>query len=305
MTTENAADVWRQQKRWSVAAGNLKTSITRSRYLVLILWIGGAFLETLATQVPVGWPQRLCAALGAVFLAVVSVLTYRVLTADRTRAWVRARSASEGLKAEAYMYGARAAPYDGAAKEAGDILRKRASDIREQVEDLSVHAVLVETQDSEPPGPLTANEYIAKRVDGQIENYYRPKARENARSARLFRIVETVLAVVAAVVAALATAFGGSYGFGAWVAVLTTIGGAVTAHVASCRFEYLVTSYAATAQRLEDLRSQWPPSETAQVPSPEWSEYVRQCENAISVENQSWMAKWTQKEKKAADEAQK
>jgi hypothetical protein len=257
----------------------------------------------LSSQLGAEQIQRICAAAGAVFLAIAAVLTGRMLSPERTRAWTRTRSASEALKAELYKFWAKAAPYDGAANDAVECLRERGGKIEKNVESLRRYTASSALPAREPPGPLTPDDYIARRVNQQIRDYYRPKALKNAKLAKWFRVAELTLAIVAAVLAAIATVWPDE-GLGAWVAVLTTIGGVLTAHMAASRFDFLVTSYLNTAWRLEDLRSQWPPAKGGgQVPSPEWSDFVRRCETAISAENESWMTKWTEEEKKAADSA--
>ena len=54
-------------------------------------------------------------------------------------------------------------------------------------------------------------------------------------------------------------------------------------------------SFHATARQLEDLVDEWrsrpvPPDARA------WAAFVRACEEAISVENSSWLAKWAEQE---------
>ncbi|MGH8510764.1 MAG: hypothetical protein ACREUD_07450 [Gammaproteobacteria bacterium] len=46
-------------------------------------------------------------------------------------------------------------------------------------------------------------------------------------------------------------------GLAAWVAVLTTMAGALGAHIEAARFDQLAIGYRATAARLEALRDEW------------------------------------------------
>jgi len=293
-----AADVWLRHERWSAAAGLVKTGLGRWRTVVFGLGISGAFLATLATQFPPGTGQKICAAVGALCLAIIPVLTQRKLKPESARAWARARSASEGLKSEVYRYRAQVAPYDDPAT-ADHLLRDNASAIEEAVDDLVRHQARAEPEGSPPPGPLGPEEYVAERVRDQID-YYRPSSRTYERRAGRLRTVEFILALTAAVLAASAGVFdaklsvlGGTFVFGAWVAVLTTIGGSITAQIGVTRYDFLVTSYLGTARRLEDLATRWPPVGGGEVPSPEWTKFVQECEDAISTENRGWMAKWT------------
>lgn len=283
----------------------MKAGLVRWRTVVFALGIAGAVLETLSTQLPRGLGQQLCAWMGAAFLAIVPVLTQRQLKPERTRAWARARSASEGIKSEIYLYFSQAEPYDDPGT-AEQMLRDKVRKIDSSVDDLARFEALAKPGGSEPPGPLTPGAYIEKRVRDQIDGYYPPKSTLCAGRAERFRAVELVLAVSAAAVAAAAGVFGGSsssqggaFALGAWVAVLTTVGGAITAHIAASRYDEMVTSYLGTARRLEYLATGWPPAGGGTAPSTEWSRFVHSCENTISTENQGWMAKWVKEEASA------
>lgn len=79
----------------------------------------------------------------------------------------------------------------------------------------------------------------------------------------------------------------------AWVAVVTTIAVALRAHVAAERYDFMVMSYNDTARRLEGPVDQW--RSTLKNKRPSWSGFVKSCEDAISVENESERAKWMKK----------
>jgi ABC-type multidrug transport system fused ATPase/permease subunit len=295
--------VWKRQKQWSAAADSLKSSLVFWRTITFVLGISGAFLETLATQVPADSTRRLLAWSGAFCLLLIPILTQRLIRPKRHRAWIRARSASEGLKAEAYRYFAGASPYEDRSK-AENVLRKMKNEIEQAVTDLAKHAVIAKIGSVTPPGSLSPEKYLEERVREQI-GWYEEKARYNSGRARVFRFIELVLAIAAVALGAAAGVWGEaislggwSFTFGAWVAVLTTVGGAMTAHVSASRYDSLFADYSATALRLTDLATQWPPSDGGAAPSPEWSAFVNECENAISVENESWKAKWTRGENK-------
>ena len=301
--SQNVVDeIWKRHKEWSAAAGDLKASISFWRTVVLILSIGETFFATLASQVPAGFAQQLTAWTSTALLAIIPIITPRQLSAIRTKTWTRARSASEGLKAELYMYFTHAAPYANSSAESLAILRKRTQEIEQSVSDLAKYLAKAKPKLSPPPGDLSDNEYLQLRVTDQI-NWYLKKAGIYTDKATQFRSVELILAVAAALLAAAAGVWGDtlvvagkSVAIGAWVAVLTTIGGTLTAHIAAARYDHLVTSYSATAHQLRNLVVQWPPAEGGAVPSAQWSEFVRDCEEAISKENESWMAKWAKED---------
>jgi hypothetical protein len=85
--------------------------------------------------------------------------------------------------------------------------------------------------------------------------------------------------------------FGIRFDFVALTAVLTTIAGAVLAHIEATRCDFLVMIYRATARRLS---AQIAKIGDVNALSPEkWSDFVNRCEAIISEENTSWAAKWT------------
>ncbi len=61
------------------------------------------------------------------------------------------------------------------------------------------------------------------------------------------------------------------------------------------RYDGIVNAYLATANRLSSLAVHGM-TRSFQVPSAEWSQFVKDCEAAISIENEAWMAVWTEKE---------
>jgi hypothetical protein len=157
---------------------------------------------------------------------------------------------------------------------------------------------------SNPPPSLTPTEYVRLRVQQQIDNYYRPKARLFSKRLRQLRAVELLLGFAATILATLGaflsseatrhSLFGGyKTDISSWVAVLTTIAGALAAHIAANRYDFTVMSYFATARRLEDLVNDWK-ARNSPTDETQWSNFVNACEDAISVENESWMAKWTE-----------
>jgi SMODS and SLOG-associating 2TM effector domain 1 len=82
----------------------------------------------------------------------------------------------------------------------------------------------------------------------------------------------------------------GDFDFVALTSVLTTIAGAVVAHIEASRYGFLVTTYRATARR---LRNELTKAATFSAPSPEWSAFVNRCETILADEDGGWLAKWT------------
>lgn len=298
VTNASELEPWNEHIAWSTLADRLKSRRTRARSTVLCLTIAGAALQTLAgtcAQV-----KTAAGIAGTIALALVPVIAGYLLKPEETRKWLRARSISEGIKSEFYTYRASAAPYDG-----DDALRRlltKFREIRDWGKDMGYLRAEVEApKDPKPaPGPLAPEEYLAARVNQQIQKYYEPKAALNARMARRFRLAEILLAALAAVLSGFATASAsstsGNFHLGPWVAVLTTISGSLAAYALAGRYDFQATTFLATAAQLKDLVSDWQTSGAPGPPSTEWSAFVKGCEEAISAENRGWMAKLEEKQ---------
>jgi hypothetical protein len=292
-----AQELWNEHGAWSTAADKLKSTIARSRSLILGLTIAGAALQTLAATVSSPNWRFGSGLVGFVALALVPVMSGYFLTPAATRKWLRARSISEGIKSEFYRFRAAADPYSGADRL--DVLRHKVREIRDFGKDIEEVRARVHFASTPAPADLDAGGYLDARIFQQIKEYYRPKAQRNAELAERFRSLQIALAIAAAALGAAATvisreAAGGhvplATKLASWVAVMTTIGGSLAAHAAASRYEFQTTTFFATARQLEDLTQDWRSSGKSQG-SPEWSEFVRACEEVISAENRAWMAK--------------
>jgi hypothetical protein len=282
--------IWNERVGWSITADRLKSRRDRWRLVVLVLTVAGAFLQTLAAAVDMSAVKITAGAVGTVALALVPFFGRAFLTAEDTSRWLRARSVSEGIKSEVYLFRAGAEPY--AEPHSIDLLRKKTNAIRGWGKGLELERARTGSPTQSAPPTLDTKTYLEHRVWEQINRYYRPKATHNAVLAERFRLAELVLAGVAAALGAVATLVGetGSPGLGPWVAVLTTVGGSIGTHAAASRFDFQATTFFATARQLEDLATDWEASGKS-APSKDWSEFVRNCEDAISAENRGWMAK--------------
>jgi Protein of unknown function (DUF4231) len=107
---------------------------------------------------------------------VVSFVTSRLLGGPQITSWLRARTASEALKREAYKYPACVTPYDDPLKRdaALNIERER---IERDVDDLLASAV--------SSAEAGSDQYVASRVREQIDRFYLPRANANKRIAVL------------------------------------------------------------------------------------------------------------------------
>jgi hypothetical protein len=237
---------------------------------------------------------RVLSGIAALALAVVPVIRGSKLGKDRIEDWNRARSASEAVKAEIYLYLTRTPPYDR--EDRDEELLKQTDGIIGQVDDLSGDTIGRPDTDVPQPDVHDVASYLRWRVQPQIDDYYRPQAARQQRWLSLFRGIEFTLSVLAAVLGAIvATAHLNR--IGVWVAVVTTVGAAITAHIAAARYEHLVISYLSTARQLRSLLRRW---EARSDKDPTAAGMlVRECEDAISRENESWMAAWGHEQESA------
>jgi hypothetical protein len=299
-TTPVVASAWRDEAIWSETANRLKSELSTWRYRAAVAGVLGAFLVTLAGALGgLGdgwrWPRALLALAGAVILSIIPFVARTKTSKDQVRAWVRARSVSETLKETIYRYLVGAPPF--APEPAPAALVARCQAVKEKVQDLGGLAAAIDPPRKDRPLTLTPEGYAEKRITDQIENYYRPKARQNALTAQKLHNWEFRLGLLAVVLGALAGAATATdlpwlSGLAPWVAVVTTAGAAVTAHLAAARYDHQAMLYFATADRLIGLRDEWlaAPDRLAPV---RVAKFVDDCERVISTENEAWLAEWT------------
>jgi hypothetical protein len=282
-----------RQSLWSSTANVLKRRVEIARWVTFAFSILGALLAAIASQL--NDPPRMYFALaGAALLAVVSFVTSTFLGGDITN-WLRARTASEALKREAYKYATSVTPYDDPLKRDAALNMER-DRIERDVEDLLTSAVSSAKAGSAPRDKLSRDEYLAGRVRAQIDRYYLPRADANKKIAVSLRWAQFSLAMAATIITANVGVagkepFGIKFDFAALTAVLTTIAGAVLAHSEATRCDFLVMTYRATAKRLSAEMANT--GDVNALSAEQWSEFVNRCEAIISDENTSWAAKWT------------
>ena len=143
---------------------------------------------------------------------------------------------------------------------------------------------------------LTVDDYIQQRVDDQVDGFYLRRVNEYSKKVKqgeAFSLVFGALALVLGVISATAK-FGWTAG---WVAVIGTSVAAVVAYQSAARYQFLVVTYEATANRLKKLKRDWQLLRKTDTDRPERDEFILKCEEAISIENSAWMAEWTKSAK--------
>jgi hypothetical protein len=285
----DVADVWRDERRWSNTANRMKKSIVFWRTLALALATGGAILATFAAQVGTDTTRGLWAGgVSAAALALVPVVRATRLGRGTTETWTRARSASEALKALAYTYLTRTPPYADGDRDLQ--LRRAYEAVLQAVGDLEGRTLGAEDSDKPLPAVTDVDSYLTLRVQPQIDDYYRRGAAEQQRRLTGFRGLEYALSLIGAVLGAISVTTR-TDAVAAWVAVVTTVAAAITAHIAAARYEHLVIAYLTTARQLRFLVREWRNGGDGSPLAA--GRLIGECENVISRENESWVAAWS------------
>jgi hypothetical protein len=284
--TSAAEWAWQRQSVWSQTAGKLKTGPSRARTAMLILTVAAAVLALAGSQVKrVSFPASLAlSVVAAIALAGVGVLRGQT-NAEQVRSWTRARSVSEAIKTEVFTYLTRTGRYEADDRDA--LLDAEVRRLEDDASTLAPYTDGIAPAERPLPAVDDVESYLRVRVsDSELRDYYEKNARVLKDRIRKLKVVEIALALVAAGLAAVASV---SPSVGAWAAVATTAGGAVTAFVASQRYEFLWIEYSRTASELRRLLERRTSADGRPLSGPE---LVAECEQVISVQNQAWMAKW-------------
>jgi len=289
-------DVANQQASWSNTANQLKATADRARSLTLWFSSSGALLAAVASQLPEGTARSVVAVAGAAALAVVSFLSARLLNSEHIGRWTRARAAAEALKREAFKFAASAAPYDDPVSR-NPRLAAELERIEQDLDDLLGDKAPPEEPATSPTTLISRADYLKLRLRSQVDDFYEPKARLFQRRSDRLRQIEFVLALFATVITAGVALAGKSllgipFDLTALTAVLTTVSGAIVAHIESARYDFLVTTYRVTARRLR--HEERAAGEVEALSAGQWSALVQRSESILADENSTWTARWTQ-----------
>jgi SMODS and SLOG-associating 2TM effector domain 1/Protein of unknown function (DUF4231) len=275
-----------RQSVWSQTADRLKAGPTRQRTWRLGLTTAAAVLALAGSQVkPVSTPAAVALAIiAAVAMAAVAYTRWRA-SPQQAKRWTQARSVSEALKTEVFLFLCSGGDYQSGDRAAR--LRAAVKRLEDDAVAVSQYTLGITPRTRDLPAVSDVESYLAVRVRKlQLEDYYVPKAATMKRRLQQFKAVEVALALVAAGLAAAAIA---SASVAAWAAVVTTASGAVAAYMAAERYEFLWIEYSRTAvqlQRLLDLHDSGDPE------APAGPDLAAACEQVISIQNEAWMVKW-------------
>ncbi|MEW2458507.1 DUF4231 domain-containing protein [Streptomyces albus] len=163
---------------------------------------------------------------------------------EKVSDWTRLRAVSEALKTESYVYLAGVGSYRGIER-AGELLRARTDKFVADGSDLLRHTTGVTAVARSVPEVRDIASYVEHRLRQQLEGYYRPRAAYLHRKVQLHERGEFALGALGAMLAAVTAAWGVDQ-VAAWVAVVASIGVAVTAHALAQRYAYQQLEFART-----------------------------------------------------------
>lgn len=287
-------EAWEVQAEWSARASLLKARIGRQRTVVLWLVMGTALFGGVATTLSSAEASssvlgRVVSGGGALLAGLAGVMQVLGARENVVEQWSRARSVSEALKEAVYRYRCGIGIYAG--PDPDTALRARVQQVVERGRDLLAVTVPPAIPRRRPPPSLDASAYVERRVTQQIDGYYRRQVAELTAKRTRWQRAEQGLLFGGAVLGALAAVRPGGL-VSPWVAVATTVAGAIAAHAEASRFSHLIVAYRATADRLAAIRSQFLDDQARGVVI-DVAALVDRAEDAISVENQAWMAGWS------------
>jgi hypothetical protein len=296
---EALAVVWSRHRKWSQAATKQKNSMQFYQGCHVSLLATGAFSQTLATRLTAttyGWAVSL---LGGGCIGAAALISSNFLTKERKSNWVRCRATSEAIKAEVFLFRAGVSPYDD--NTPVQFLVNRIADISDKSKDLKILYIMMTDDEKKAPPILDRTGYIKLRLEHQIEKFYIATARKQAKKASILKACEHILSAGSAAIGLVAGSTGGAMvasggssavfsnlasRVGIWGPTLATASAAVGVHIAATRYDDEVMEWTTAAQRLENLYLRLP--KATGPGSPEWNEFVLNCEAVISSNTKQW-----------------
>ena len=288
------AYVWGKYREFALTSRKRKEELTSWRYRVLLFGIIGAILGTLCQESiragfnnidNLSWVPSALGWLSAIAIGLATYFGKEIVNPYQEKNWIRSRSMAEALKTEIYLFLSNTTPYDTDSKP--EVLIKKTEELLKQVEDLPTEVISEEQKQKDmPTEDLTVDEYIQKRVNDQINNFYIQRSNELKQKMERNKNIGLSLGVIAVILGVL-----GATGWTAgWVAVISTITASIAAYAYAGRYQYLIISYQTTADKLERLSTSWKVKGKTDADKEERNKFIIECEEVISIENSAWMA---------------
>jgi hypothetical protein len=286
--------VWSQHRIYSATAKKEKAIFERWRLLVFIFTVLAAFFAVTAHNITipgVEWLSKVTGAVSALFAGLAAYAGSEILTDDREKNWIKARSASEAFKSQAYQYILRAGIYNtddlkSAVFPKVEEMLKTSSEIK------TITLTQEELKENLPPEDYSFDNYINERIKNQIYNYYFLKARKYDKISRTVKGMTLVLGFISVIIGTVG-ALGLTGQLSVWIAFISTFTGSAAAFVAAGHYNQIVLSYQATGNKLMMLVARW--SMTEDTDENGRKDLVVQCESILNMENGAWMAEMFEK----------
>lgn len=255
--------------------------------------------------------HSILATFSAVFVALATFAGTKVLNNHLEKSQIKASTAAEALKAQAYLYAMQAPPY--AHKDAEKILFKRVQLILKDVADVTPELSVVANKkktglgrfisifyagrkvlENEEQSPQRFEEnvsferYVEERINGQIHEFYRKNAAKFQRivnNANAATLIFGFLGVVIGTVGATS-----SPGFAMWIGLLSTASASIASFIHAGKYEQLLNNYIATANKLELLSAKFlsmkDPDENMR------HKFIIETETIFATQTNSWLSEF-------------
>lgn len=278
---------WSAYRQCAATSAYYKSQLELFTKASLWLGIAGAAMGTVAQLLPPN-PTSVAAKTlgiaGSLAVALAGLAATQAVSGDKEKLWIRCRAAGEALKSAVYLYNASVPPFDG--PDRGAALAQR---VERALKDLDRIALRPGKSDKPPPVSLSVSDYIAARVDDQID-YYTRGANKYQKKADFWRYCALAGAAISAGLAIVSAMFSLS----PWVALLATVTASITAYVKNHRYELMIGLYQATAMRLQLLKDRWLDSGKTDADKADRDALIQRCEETLALENGAWVAQWSQ-----------
>ena len=301
--------VWEQFEIWDETAKSLKARLSKWKKLVFIFVITGAVLGTIGAYLDgqsikeKDWfiyNAQFFAGASTLFIALASFAGARIITNDSENLQLNARTAAETLKSESYRYLFSSTPYD----ENKDIefakfinnMSKKMSEIEYKAvtkKDLYEIAKKNGYREVKPKENFTIEDYIKERVDSQID-YYIKKVKEFQKEVNKYQYISFSLGFLGVILGTLASS--GLTEITVVIALITSISASTTSYFEGQKYQSLIISYQATANRLKLSLAKFKRND--KVHESNIQSFVERCEDTLSLENSTWAAELTKEELK-------
>lgn len=284
--------LWGNFNTWDKTANKRNAVLRRWRKLVLVFIIAGAFCGVLSSNMAsidqpyFGYISQALAFISTLFVALASYAGSEILTNELEKAQIKARAAAEAYKSEAYLYIFKAPPYDESPE---NTIFERVDRLEEITGDITQEPVAKEAEASGLPNPqMTIDDYIKERIEDQIYNYFTKKIQGLQSKQKRGKNFTLAFGFAGIILGALSsTGLGFTRHSASWIAFITSASAAITSFMATNRYQYLISSYQATSNRLKTLLAKW--KQIPQKNKATEKQFVLDVESELMRENQAWV----------------